>query len=198
MRRRWNANIHYHPWVLDAVRCAGGPVLDFGCGEGQLARTLARGGAHRVVGIDRHARSIELAREAAGDVEYVMGDFLAFPFEPESFGAIVSVAALHHVDFAEALDRARLILRPGGVFAAVGLARSDWSDVPRDVAAWVIRTWLGRGKGWKHPSPIRWPPPLTYGQVRDRARRQLPGSEYRRRTLARYSIRWTKPIADRR
>lgn len=52
-------------------------VLDAGCGEGHLARALARGGA-RVLAIDVSPRLIELARRADPDagpgIEYAVAD----------------------------------------------------------------------------------------------------------------------------
>src|SRR5438093_10391895 len=44
-------------------RCEPGPLLDVGCGEGWLARTLDTSGFH-VTGVDGSVRLIALAREA--------------------------------------------------------------------------------------------------------------------------------------
>ena len=41
--------------------------------------------------------------------------------------------------------------------------------------------------------PIVWPPPLSYRQMRHIAAVRLPGVQYRRHVLWRYSLRWTKP-----
>jgi len=38
-----------------------------------------------------------------------------------------------------------------------------------------------------------WPPPLTYAQVNALTTAVLPGATFRRHTLWRYSIVWTKP-----
>lgn len=46
---------------------------------------------------------------------------------------------------------------------------------------------------WEHPSPKVWPPPVTYPQMRALAAEILPGSQYRRHLLWRYSITWRKP-----
>src|SRR5215831_3256483 len=102
--RRWNHNIHYYPLVLAAVPAGCERVLDVGCGEGMLARQLACRVPH-VVGIDQDAVSLEAARchGPDGQIEFVCGDFLAYPFPPASFGLITCVAALHHMDPAAAL-----------------------------------------------------------------------------------------------
>lgn len=194
---RWNGNIHYHGVLVDAVAGAE-RVLEVGCGEGMLARRLRAGGAE-VTGIDLDESGIGLAKEQSpdGEVTYVQGDFLTYPFEPGSFDGIVSVATLHHMDEAAALARMRELLRPGGTVAVVGLARDTLPEaVPWAVAAIATRSWYRFSRTeWGHPSPIVWPPPRTYRQVRRIAGNVLPGSRFRRHAMWRYSIVWTKPSA---
>jgi SAM-dependent methyltransferase len=195
MAARWNHNIHYHPLILAGVPAGCERALDVGCGEGTLSREL-RGRVRRVTGIDLDAASIEAARAAGAEgIEYVHGDFLRHPFEQESFDFIASVATLHHIDMAVALERMRALLRPGGRLALIGLARSQHpADLPRDVAAVVWHRLLRWRRGyWEHPSPTLWPPPETFASARRIAERALPGVVYRRHLLWRYSLRWTKP-----
>ena len=149
-----------------------------------------------MVGIDLDPAGIELARklDGTGDIQYVVGDFLTYPLEPESFDAVVSVAALHHMDAEAALTRMRDLLRPGGVLAIIGLARSRFpADLPLDAAGLAAsRLYRLRKRHWEHPSPTLWPPPLTYAQMRNTARTLLPGSRFRRHLLWRYSVVWSK------
>ncbi|GAA3167531.1 hypothetical protein GCM10010486_37810 [Nonomuraea roseoviolacea subsp. carminata] len=42
-------------------------------------------------------------------------------------------------------------------------------------------------------APTVWPPLVTYGQMRGLAAELLPGSEYRRHLLLRYSVVWREP-----
>ena len=136
---RWNHNTHYHPLILGAVPDGCRRSLDVGCGEGMLARDLRRVVPH-VTGIDRDAASIDVARrqDAGGDVEYVVGDFMTHPFAPGSFDHIASIAALHHMDAAAALERMRGLLAPGGTLAIVGLARNRYpADLPFALAGGV-------------------------------------------------------------
>lgn len=192
--RRWNHNIHYHPRVLRAVPDGARRALDVGCGEGMLARELARTVPH-VTGIDLDGPSIDQARVYPDDVDYIVGDFLAHPFEPASFDVVASVAALHHMDAAAGLARMRDLLRPGGVLVIVGLAHGALpGDLPREVAAVIVGSFHRAVRGhWQHPSPVVWPPPVTYSQMRALAAGILPGSQYRRHLLWRYSITWKKP-----
>ncbi|MET8333498.1 class I SAM-dependent methyltransferase [Streptosporangium canum] len=195
---RWNHNIHYHPMILRTVPDGCGRALDVGCGEGILSRELRRTARH-VSAIDLDGPSIELARrhDGASDIDYLLGDFLTHPFEPASFDAVVSVATLHHMDAAVALDRMRGLLRPGGRLVVVGLARSRLpADLPYEVAA-VIGSLLYRRTRtyWEHSAPTVWPPPESYAGMRRVAEEVLPGVRYRRHLLWRYSLIWTRPAS---
>jgi len=195
--RRWNHNIHYYPLVLAAVPPGCQRVLEVGCGEGMLARQLACR-VPRVVGIDQDTANIELARRQGpdGQVEFVCGDFLTHPFPLASFGLIACVAALHHMDAAAALARMGQLLVPGGILVIVGLARSRPPDLPWEAAAVIANLGHRATKGyWQHPSPIVWPPPHTYGQIRALAGEALPGVRFRRHLLWRYSLVWAKPAS---
>ena len=193
---RWNHNIEYHSVILDALANTVGRVLDVGCGEGTLTRELGTRVAD-VTGIDVDASSIDLARRttAAPNVHYVQSDVLVAPFRPESFDAIVSVAALHHLDLEDGLTQMVSLLRPGGVLAAVGLARSRRVlDLPRDLVATVASRVLRRRRTyWEHSAPMVWPPPETFAGCRRVAESTLPGVRFRRCLLWRYSLVWTKP-----
>lgn len=192
--KRWNHNIHYHPRILRAVPAGARSALDVGCGEGMPARELRRV-VPRVTGIDLHAPSIEEARGYPDDVGYIVGDFLTHPFEPAAFDVVTSMATLHHMDAAAGLTRMRELLRPGGVLAVVGLARGTLPhDLPYDLAGMVATAWYRAVRGkWEHPSPVVWPPPVTYRQMRALAAELLPGCRYRRHLHFRYSILWRKP-----
>ncbi len=189
----WNHNIHYHSVVLATVPDDASDALDVGCGEGLLTRRL-RQQVRRVVGIDRDEPSLALARtQSQEDVTYVLGDFMTYPFEPETFDFVGSVASLHHMDIGPALERMRSLLRPGGTLAVIGLARSGPRDVPFDLAGHVLNRYLKRSrKEWEDSAPRVWPAPLTYGQSRRVAGSVLPGASYRRRLLWRYSLVWRK------
>jgi 2-polyprenyl-3-methyl-5-hydroxy-6-metoxy-1,4-benzoquinol methylase len=145
MSGRWNHNIHYHPVILAALPSNCHRVLDVGCGEGMLARQL-RAIAPQVTAIDRDPASIQRAREQSVDhgiegapIDYVLGEFLTHPSAANSFDAVVSVAALHHMDAQVALTRMRDLLKPGGTLAIIGLARSRLpADLPFELAAVVV------------------------------------------------------------
>ena len=200
MTAEWNHNIHLHRIVLDAMPQPCPAALDVGCGDGMLTTELA-GRAGRVAAIDVDAASVERARarvERGGldNVELTVADVLDHTFEPGSFDLVAGIAVLHHLPFEPALRRLAELVRPGGVLALVGLARTrsplDLAyDVGGAVSTRVHKRLLGKTY-WEHSAPIR-EPTMSYGQVRAGAERILPGMRYRRHLLWRYSIVWTRP-----
>lgn len=191
----WNHNIHYHRVVLAVVPAGCRRALDLGCGEGMLTRRL-RERSEVVVGLDRDRRSIALAQGQRPDgVHYVLGDLLAPPLVPGSFDLVCAVAALHHGDARAGLRRMAELLTPGGVLVVVGLARSRLPvDLGWELAAVMAHRWLRLWRTlWEQPSPVVWPAPETYRDMRRLADAVLPGVRYRRHVLWRYSLVWTKP-----
>jgi tRNA (cmo5U34)-methyltransferase len=136
--------------LLLAVLRAARPrrVLEAGVGSGRVAERIldALPGA-QLVGLDGSAAMLDLARLRlslfAGRVELVEAD-LARPggVEVESFDAVVSVQALHHLEDAEkaaCLAWLALLLRPGGLL----LLRDKVAIAPRvfadHAAVWRVR-----------------------------------------------------------
>jgi SAM-dependent methyltransferase len=198
----WNHNAHYHPLVLAAVPPGASRALDAGCGEGSLARSLARAVPH-VVALDRSAAALTVARardDSGGRVAYVRGDLLSAPLAAASFDVVTAVASLHHGDEAAGLRRLAGLLRPGGRLVVVGLARETVGGLPFAAASVVAHQWHHR---WRHreqarshpesTAPTAWPPPHTYPELRRLAAQVLPGAEFRRHLLWRYSLTWTHP-----
>lgn len=69
-------------------------TLDLACGTGFLTLHL-RG---EVTGLDQSAGMLEVAGERCPDVEFVEGDALEPPFEPESFERLVTSHFYGHLD----------------------------------------------------------------------------------------------------
>jgi len=122
--KTWNHNIHYHGIVLRSLPSPCRRVLDVGCGQGLLARRLARY-CDEVIAIDSDHEALTRAAANGGEprVRFIEGDVMTRPFPLESFDAITVVATLHHLPLRLALLRFRYLLRPGGVLAVVGLYR---------------------------------------------------------------------------
>jgi len=94
------------------------PVLDVGCGEGELARHLSDGAW---VGLDDSRSMLAAAPEPT-----VLGDATALPFPDASFGAVAILYVLYHLpEPARALDEAHRVLRVGGLIAVAAPSRRD-------------------------------------------------------------------------
>jgi 2-polyprenyl-3-methyl-5-hydroxy-6-metoxy-1,4-benzoquinol methylase len=197
---RWNHNIHYFDVLLGAVPTGARSALDVGCGDGMLARRLAHA-VERVVGIDRDAEQIELAKASTttGQLEFVQGDVMTYPLA-EKFDAVLSVATLHHLPTEAALQRLADLAAPGGVVAIVGLARSTrLVDLANDGVGTVLTQVLkptGGRRFYEHSAPIVWPPDDSHATVRRIAAAVLPGAVYRRHALWRYTLVWRQPVDD--
>jgi SAM-dependent methyltransferase len=192
----WNHNVHYQRLILRAVPPGCGTALDIGCGDGMLVRMLAERCAH-VTGIDADAGMIVLAREYTRNtcVSFVEGDFLSYPeAETGHFDFVCANTALHHMDFEAALDTIARLVRPGGRAAVIGLARdASKRDYLAGAAAMPVdRLYKEFHREGNSGAPIR-DPEMSWDEVRDAARRTLPGVKYRRHLLWRYSLLWDKP-----
>jgi 2-polyprenyl-3-methyl-5-hydroxy-6-metoxy-1,4-benzoquinol methylase len=195
-KRVWNANVHYHFLILDAIPSGSSRILDVGCGDGILSAQLIEAGVAQVIGLDIDGPVLgrASARDCCRGIQWLRADVLEAPLKPESFDAVVSVSALHHMDASAALRRLADLVKPSGVVAIVGLAANDWWNWPYTLLGAAARAILGFVYGrWKHTAPISWPPPLTYHQMRDLAQRSLPGAQYHHHLLGRYSLVWRKP-----
>jgi ubiquinone/menaquinone biosynthesis C-methylase UbiE len=109
-----------HSEVLRAhLPLKGARIADVGCGDGSLARFMAREGA-RVTGIEPAERRLTRARaaEPVGGEAYVKGVAEQLPFSDGSLDIVVFFNSLHHVPVegqAQALAEAARVLRPGGL-----------------------------------------------------------------------------------
>jgi SAM-dependent methyltransferase len=100
--------------VLDQLRRfrARGPMLDLGCGTGGVLSHLSALGP--ACGIDPSAEAVRFCHRRGLPVALARGD--ALPFADGTFGAIVALDVIEHVDDDVALLReARRVLRPGGL-----------------------------------------------------------------------------------
>ena len=116
-------------FVLAQIGVAPARVLEVGCGEGELARTLARAG-HSVTAIDPRAPEGEPGGPAfqRTTIEEFSG--------PGPFDHVVANLSLHHVeDLGAALDKGVDLLSAGGTLIVLEFA---WDRIDEATAAWVL------------------------------------------------------------
>ena len=89
-------------------------TLEVGCGEGRVARDLARRG-HTVVALDASPTLAASAAAADPDGRYLVADAAALPFGNQSFDLVVAYNSLMDVDdMPLAVAEASRVLVPGG------------------------------------------------------------------------------------
>ena len=136
------------------------PILDVGCGSGDLAIHLARLG-HRVSGVDFVETAITQARqktaslpaEVARLVDFQIGDALQPSLFGTPFGSVVDSGFYHLFDPDQGqrfLDQVATSLLPGGRYYLLAFA-IDFSlpNLPREVSEQELQARFTPEKGWK-------------------------------------------------
>jgi SAM-dependent methyltransferase len=106
--------------VLDeavGLRHGDGPIVDLGCGPGQVARYLADRGAHSI-GVDLSPQMLRQARLQAASQPFVCGDLRTLPFRPAWASGAVAFYSIQHLprqDLPLALEEIRRVVAPGGI-----------------------------------------------------------------------------------
>jgi SAM-dependent methyltransferase len=113
------ADAEYEEQVLplvDEYLAGSTRVVDVGCGEGQVARRVAKLGAE-VVGVDPTVAQVTVARERGGGPHYVLAKAEAMPLRDASFDAGLSCLVFEHLDpFEPAIAEVGRVLAPGARF----------------------------------------------------------------------------------
>jgi len=96
---------------------AGKRVLEYGCGPGSQAFSLAMSGA-KVTAIDISDVAIEQTKDEADrqgvEVECFVMDAENLTFEDASFDRVCGSGILHHLDLNQCYSELRRVLKPGG------------------------------------------------------------------------------------
>jgi 2-polyprenyl-6-hydroxyphenyl methylase/3-demethylubiquinone-9 3-methyltransferase len=138
-------------------------VLEIGCGPGYISLELSRNG-HHVTGVDLSGQALEVAQRMAdddpwkkdrGSLEYIQADVMTLDaLEPGSIDAVLFIGSLHHMpDTQQVCERAKILLRPGGLIMAHEPTRDRYTE---DLCVLVhfIYTLLAVGGGYFKDMPI--------------------------------------------
>lgn len=132
-------------------------ILDAGCGPGKFLLHLRRAGHQgRLVGFDLSPAMIDELRAEAEDagvqVEGMVGDIQALPFEDGTFDRVVARHMLYHVpDVVAALREMRRVCRPGGMLLISTNARTSQPlivELLADLASAFELPWDGQPAGF--------------------------------------------------
>ncbi len=132
----------------------GAHVLDVGCGDGRVARTIEQMGRRAVyVGLDASTALLALARARAGGLTHVTASFVRTDITTQdwtgvvagrSFDAVLSLAVLHHIPGHEA--RQRLLVQMAALLTAPGcLIISTWQFMSSERLRRKIVPWSAVG-----------------------------------------------------
>jgi SAM-dependent methyltransferase len=117
-RDRYRTELTDAAVLAAAGDCQGLDVLDIGCGEGYMARELARRGARHVTGADKSPALIAAAAEASTGLRGVAfreADVAQLPFPDAAFDLAMANHLLNDLaDINEPLRELARVLRPGG------------------------------------------------------------------------------------
>lgn len=123
--------LHYR-WRAEAVRMLslrpGDSVVDVCCGTGDFATPLRKavGEKGRIIGLDFCLPMLKIAAEKHTPMTLGVGDACALPLASGSFDAVTVGWGLRNVaDLDAALREARRVLKPGGRFVSVDMARPN-------------------------------------------------------------------------
>ena len=137
-----------------------GPVLDVGCGSGDLAIALARTGLD-VVGLDFVEAAIVGARdkaaalpaEVARRLDFQVGDALRPSLLQRQFGAVVDSGFYHLFDADECArfsGELAATLRPGGRYYLLAFAvEFPVANTPRGIREAELREHFAQERGWR-------------------------------------------------
>jgi ubiquinone/menaquinone biosynthesis C-methylase UbiE len=109
-------------WI--ARHSPGKVVLDYACGNGQLAIQAAQAGAQLAIGLDisdvsiRNAQA-EAARIGVTNVRFVQSNAEATRLPDESVDVVLCSGMLHHLDLSYAFPELRRIMKVGGKILAI-------------------------------------------------------------------------------
>ena len=170
-------------------------ILDVGCGDGFLAARLAER-FPEVTAIDIDAPVLRRAqsRFPGARVRWTHGDVMTADLS--RFDAVVSNAALHHIeDTRAALARFAGLVLPGGTLTVVTFVKPSLRQGLWHLSSGLACAVVNRVKGkWEHSAPIKWPPPDTFSQLRTHLGAVLPDARIRRLRYGRVLITWRAPI----
>lgn len=132
---RFPIQLYHH--VASRAEVRGKDVLEIGCGRGGGASYVAGYlGPRRYVGLDINKHAVAFDRafyERQKNLEFVVGDAHAIPFDDGTFDVVLNVESSHHYrDLGRFLREVYRVLKPGGVFLMACFPRQNEPSLLRE------------------------------------------------------------------
>jgi 2-polyprenyl-3-methyl-5-hydroxy-6-metoxy-1,4-benzoquinol methylase len=124
---KWDHNQQYQKYLLKNIPKNACRILDVGCGTGELTKKLA-GYAAEIIGIDVSENMINEAEKRNHDekIHYIKTSAEDYLRETEKqFDAIISSAALHHMNEEEILKSMKTRLARDGRIVILDLVKTE-------------------------------------------------------------------------
>lgn len=112
--------------ILKHLDLTGKRILDIGCGFGFVDRYLLERADCTISGVDFQAHEIQRSGYGNGQLNFVSADYLALPFQRETFDMVLAIETLHHLnryDIPGALDQACRVLKKDGDLVLIEVNR---------------------------------------------------------------------------
>jgi ubiquinone/menaquinone biosynthesis C-methylase UbiE len=201
----WNHNEHYHKFLLQQIPKPCTNALEIGCGTGAFSRLLAER-TKQVLAVDLSPNMIALARQHSKqypNIEFQLADAMSADLPAEHFDCIVSIATLHHMPTAQAINRMKQYLKTNGHLVILDLLQTKTvADIFTNVLAMPANMAIRfmKTRRFRPPVEVRraWEEHgrdeiyLTLAEVRSLCEDLLPGAIIKKHLLWRYSIVWQK------
>lgn len=139
----------------------GQAILDLGCGTGVLTVQLA-GLCNKIVGVDSSQNMIEKAKQQFSNIEFMVCDALALPFENE-FDVVFSNAVFHWISDHDALVKnINKFLKPQGLLVCEFGARGNIAAIENAF------TEVCSGLGYCYAPKFNFPTAEDFGNLLER------------------------------
>ncbi|MCW9034081.1 MAG: class I SAM-dependent methyltransferase [Rhodospirillales bacterium] len=124
--------------LREHVKLNGAKILDVGCGDGALVRSMTRNGAH-VIGLEVSEAQLASARAhpLEKDEQYLEGSALDLPFDDSCFDNVIFFNSLHHVPVTgmpiALKEAARVLVEGGMIYICEPIAEGPHFEMMRPV-----------------------------------------------------------------
>jgi len=180
----WNA-----PKILEICKELGARrVLDLGCGNGALARALARAG-FQVTACDVDRRGIELASRDASGVRFLQLGAYDDPSElkESDFDVLVCAEVIEHLYIPRQVPRfARAVLKPGGHL----VVSTPYHGYLKNLAISIVNKWDDHHTSLEEGGHIKFFSPKTFAQLLQEERFELERFQF----VGRFQFFWNGMI----